>query len=222
MKGDKVRVIFSDKPVEGIVVQELPTKPLKRRLRKTHVTQFFGSEYQVLTELQPMALMKNIKLRKNMSYDDAIKELNRAIDAAKKKIRAEMGKLAEDAEFRMQHQRSIEYHLEHELFIVEKDVYYLEVPPADAKDFKAKGKDFEIELSWTKWRALAPGSDMAPADGSDSYYMVYESSSPQSARKLFLLLKAKPNAVKSIPWTKLDGWLNRQKIKYSLHMSYLR
>jgi hypothetical protein len=98
----------------------------------------------------------------------------------------------------------------------ENDVFYLNVVPEGTDPFTVDGKDFTMKVEWTKFSAYSPDSDMQQAD---PYYSKIEQSSPTGARKLYLILKANPDALKSVGWMVLGDWLTKQKIPYETNHS---
>lgn len=98
----------------------------------------------------------------------------------------------------------------------ENEIHYLKVTPEDTEPFEAEGKDYTIKVQWAKFSAYSPDSDFQQ---SDPYYTQYAESSAQGARKLYQILKADPNALKSVPWSKLGDWLSKNKIPYKTNFS---
>jgi hypothetical protein len=98
----------------------------------------------------------------------------------------------------------------------EDEVFYLNVIPEGVEKFTAEGKDFEMSVAWTAFKAYSPNSDFQQ---SDPHYTYYEQKSPTAARKLYLILKTDPNQLKSVAWSQLGDWLNRQKVPYDTQFS---
>jgi hypothetical protein len=98
----------------------------------------------------------------------------------------------------------------------ESTTHYLKIEPEDTEPFTAKGKDFTIEVSWTKFSTYSPDSDFQL---SDPHYTQYESSSPTAARKLYQILRADPTILKNTPWDKLDEFFKKNRIGYETHFS---
>jgi len=98
----------------------------------------------------------------------------------------------------------------------ENEVHYLKITPENTEPFEAEGKDYTIKVTWTKFSVYSPDSDFQQ---SDPYYTQYAESSAQGARKLYQTLKADPNALKSVPWSKLGDWFIKNKIPYKTNFS---
>jgi hypothetical protein len=98
----------------------------------------------------------------------------------------------------------------------EKDVFYLHVVPEGTDAFTADGKDFSMKVEWDKFKTYSPNSDFQQ---SDPHYSLYESSSPTAARKLYVMLKANPTALKTLSWSGLGDWLTKNKVQYKIHHS---
>jgi len=98
----------------------------------------------------------------------------------------------------------------------ENNVFYLKIEPEGTEPFVAEGKDFSIKVGWTSFKTYSPDSDFQQSDPS---YTIYESTAPTSARKLYQILKADPNALKSITWGNLHEWFKKNKINYETHFS---
>lgn len=93
----------------------------------------------------------------------------------------------------------------------EEEVWYLNVIPEGVEPFTAMGKDFQVSVSWDDFSAMDPESDMQQAD---PYFNKVTPSSPQAARKLYVMLKADPDGLKSVPYTKFTDFLRANKIQY--------
>lgn len=102
----------------------------------------------------------------------------------------------------------------------ENEVHFLKVVPENVEPFTAKGKDFALACSWTGFKAYSPDSDFG--GGGDPSYTIIESTAAASARKLYQMLKAAPDALRSIPWAKFDDFLKANKVNYEYHHSVWR
>ena len=101
----------------------------------------------------------------------------------------------------------------------EELVHYLKITPENIDPLKIEALDFTVNSTWTKFKAFSPGSDFQQAD---PHYVVYESTSPQSARKLYRILSANPNALARVSWLEFASWLKKNKIKYETNFSVWR
>lgn len=97
----------------------------------------------------------------------------------------------------------------------EEKVHYLKVVPEGTDPFVAKGKDFDITVSWTTFKL----TDSHNEDAHDPSYTMYEASSAAAGRKLYQLLKAQPDALKTVAKNSFTDWLTKNKIGYKTHFS---
>lgn len=95
-------------------------------------------------------------------------------------------------------------------------VFYLNVMPEGVGSFSVQGKDFTMDVEWTNFKVYSPDSDFHQAD---PYYTYYEASSPAAARKLYKILAADKEALRSVAWTTLSNWLDKNKVAYKSHSS---
>jgi hypothetical protein len=98
----------------------------------------------------------------------------------------------------------------------ENQVFYLEVTPEGVEDFTAEAKDFTVKVEWGNFSAYAPYSDLTLHD---PHYTQYEAKSPGAGRKFYKLLKADPNALKSVAWNTFSDWLRKNGVGYDMHFS---
>lgn len=98
-------------------------------------------------------------------------------------------------------------------------VHHLKVVPENVKPFDAKGADFVVSVGWLKFEAYSPRSDFQQ---SDPHYTIIKSSAAASARKLYQMLQANPNALRSVRWDDFDDWLKANKINYQYEHSVWR
>ena len=98
-------------------------------------------------------------------------------------------------------------------------VHYLSVVPENVEPFTVDGKDFSVKVAWLEFKSYSPSSDFQQAD---PHYTIIKSSAPASARKLYQMLKANPNALRGIAWSDFDDWLKANKINYKYEFSVWR
>jgi hypothetical protein len=91
----------------------------------------------------------------------------------------------------------------------ESQVHFLQVEPTDSKPFIVEGKDFKVDVSWTDYKAYSPSSDFQQAD---PHYTLYTQTSAAAARKLYKILRADPEALKTIGWGAFKNWLDKNGI----------
>lgn len=195
--GKDARLRWSD---AQWLLEELPQKG-KKKLRVATMQNPFSMVRS--THLMPVNILEHsTKLSRSDSYDAIKKKIQKAMEEAAK-LDVEKGyapKWVVD-------QGSKWY---------ENQVYFLEVVPEDVEPFKAKGKDFTVDVAWTDFKAYSPSSDFQQAD---PHYTAVRQKSKGAARKLYQTLKADPNALKSVPWSKFTDWLTSKKIGYDMIFS---
>lgn len=200
--NDKVRVRWAEHPDNAMLVEELPTKPVKRRLRRAQlnigaafISSMFPSRFLMTNLIEDARL-----LSQTLTYDNVLRVMQGAVDAA---VAA-----ATPEEMRHANERNLEFQ--------ESQVFWLEVEPADYRPMEIQGEDFVLTCEWAAFEATSPGSDFQQAD---PYYSKIISSAPGGARKLFKMLKANPDALRSISWHDLADWLTRAGVPFEYRHS---
>lgn len=188
--GPKVRMKYSGFRSGFFRVEELPSKPLKRKLRVANFDYFIN---YMPDELLPINIWESSHLSANMSFDQAVAALKHSIEKAVN-AHPEMSKSLADSILRVPYI---------------KEVFYLEIEPHDYKSMKIEGKDFILISEWTEFKVYSPNSDFHQAD---PYYTGYEQSSAKDARKLFQTLKADPTLLKTIRYDDLSNWFKKMGI----------
>lgn len=207
IEGDQIRVEWSDHPWNSLVVQEMPGKPLKRKLDRLVV------ETGTLVNYDSSFLMVNVlrdaKLKKSMNFDQAVAAMRKAMEEARERALERNPALVDKFDRNVRWDltgRTWYFHL--------SQISWLEVEPADYKPLSFRGRDFGGEAKWDEFKFYADRDEdeyMAYNEGMSAFYT---SKSAGGARKLFKLLKADPTAVKNMD---LDGFkklLDRNKIAY--------
>ena len=202
LQGEKARIRWEGHPSHYLVVEEMPTRPVKRRLRRAEFGNPFG--YHSPSEMMLENILTDAKLKKTMTYEQAVAAMKKAIAKA---IRDAGDKLDD---WEAQRAGSLPD---------EQEVHYLQVEPADYKPMDVKAKDFSVHCEWNTFEAYSPDSDF---QSHDPYYIYYEAKSPTAARKLFKLLKADPKALSKVSWGAFSDWLRKMKIPYGTHFSQWR
>lgn len=95
-------------------------------------------------------------------------------------------------------------------------VHYLSVVPENVEPITVRGKDFSVKSEWLEFKSYSPSSDFQQAD---PHYTIIKSSAPASARKLYQMLKANPDALRGVAWSDFDDWLKANKINYKYEHS---
>ncbi len=202
---DKVRIYVGKGAREGIFIVEVPmsAKPRKKGVAYVNVDYALRASGMKMWPFIASNLAQDAKFSKSDDYSTAVRKLSKALEVASEKAQelneADISRWAPTLD--------------------QGQVDYLEIPPKDAKPFTVKGKDFSFEVAWASWSFTRYDSD--PNDMEPSYTR-YVSKSPAAARKLFKMLKAQPDALKSVPESKFSEWLDKNKIKYSLQFSVWR
>lgn len=199
---NKVRIYVEKGAVGGLFILEVPTKPLRsKKMRIAYAG--VDNPQRGMSPFVPRNIQTHAKFSKSDDFDTAVRKLQRSLKEAEKLVE----KGSPDQDLSPWFPR-----------LTQSEVHYLEVPPQDAKDFEAKGKNFTVHMSWGMW-SYTQYDDSNGAQSHDPSYSRYRSSSPVSARKLFKMLKAKPDALKSVPSSQFSDWLDKNKIKYRLENS---
>ena len=223
--GEKIRWRWSSDWTNALLLEELPGKPLKRRVRKLR----FHTEEAVhyLTDGSPF-LIENIlrgnPIKKSMSYDQAVAALRKAADKAIQtaiKESKEAHKKWPDryTEVDMDWFKKFRFP---ESFFWEETVSWLEVEPADYAPIPFKGKNFHGTAKWTEFRFYATSDRddyMKYQEGMEAFY---DNKSAGAARKLFKLLKADPDKVKSMSLDDFKKLLDKRRIGYNYNPTVWR
>lgn len=210
VSNDKVRIQWQDHPGNSLMIQELPTKPVKRRLRRATVeTQMWV--HHLGTGAGDHFLMSNIlrdaKLTSSMNYDQAVNAMRQAVEKAKQRaISDERSSFTEDW-FK-------KFGWGSKWWFNEDDVYFLEVEPTDYKPVSFAGRDFGGKSEWNSFTFYDDKDDDEYMRQMEGMRAFYESTSAAPARKLFKLLKADPDAVKRMDIKQFKALLDKNKIAY--------
>jgi hypothetical protein len=191
------------------LLEELPKKG-KRRLRVATLDSP-GGRYGGQLGMDPFIpanILRVARVSPNDSYAEAKTKIAKAMTAATEEVVAKK---------RAEGDKSWDFLLRsgtHDWN--EDDVYFTEVMPEGLEPFNADGKDFVVSLDWGHFKAYDPASDFHLAD---PHYSLYESSAPASARKLYQLLRQKPDTLRSVSWSSFGPWLTEHKIPFKTRFS---
>lgn len=199
--NDHVRVKWND---GAYFIEELPGKPVKRRVRRTHV----GMKFTQMQGAPSIYNMSNVTRMVRLTPSTTFDALLDAIKDARLKLLAEAEEQGQPAPKWMWEEAERKPWID--------TVSFLEVEPADFKPISAKGKDFVMTSKWTEFSAYSPSSDFQQAD---PYYHYYGEKSPGAARRLFKILKAAPDALKNVTHSQLTDWLTKAGVGYESHHS---
>lgn len=213
--GKNIRVKVDDTAAANadIYVEELPTKPLKKRqMRQLYIPYPGGGFKPGDSAFLASNVLRDAKISKGDTYDVARKKLEKALDMAGKSMQKAFDESKDD---KWRGRDASPWFPRPS----ESTVHYLQVEPSDYKPLEAKAKDFNVHAEWNQWKAYDPDSDF---QSHDPTYTVYEAKSPAAARKMYKLLKARPDALKDVTWSKFSNWLDKNKIKYNIRFSVYR
>lgn len=182
-------------------LEELPQKG-KKQLGVATMQTNLGFSYINTSPFIHQNILRDAHIGQSDSYEAVKHKLEKAVQEAGQKVQAE------NPGQKLDWLSKTTWH--------EDKVHYLKVMPEGMEPVTAEGKDFNVKVEWTSFKAYSPDSDFQQ---SDPHYTLYESSSPAAARKMYQMVKADPNVLKSMPWAKFDDWLKSNKIGYKVHFS---
>jgi chromosome segregation ATPase len=206
--GAKVRIRISG---NAIMVEELPTKPLKsRQMRQLYVP--FGRlvSMENLSPFLTVNLVKDARFRRNMTYDSAVLALFKAIQKAKA---ASAGRLRDSEKLWQIY--GIE-DLDKIKRRWEEPIHYLQVEPPGYEPIEVQGDGFAVKSEWNEFKQTTFYSD----DPHDPSYSMTIQKSPAAARKLYRILAANPDSLRGV--SDFTKWLDSHKIKWDIVHSQWR
>lgn len=185
-------------------IEELPQKG-KKKLRRWQV----GLDLRYMQQALGTStiyfygedLAQAARISSGDNYDAMVRKLEKAFEDEAKKLKQGEGIDPKQAK---KWKEYIRYYPDVD------NVFYLEVEPEGVEPFTVQGKDFVLDVAWKKFKTYSPSSDFQL---SDPHYSGYEQSSPSSARKLYKILKADPEALRSVAWMGLSDWFRKQDIR---------
>lgn len=189
-EGPYIRISM-DIQKDVIHLEELPGKPLKRKVRfvvadMRHSSRWGGNRFLAAN------LFEDAKLSPRMTFDQALKALKGAFAAAVKDTGADVTD---------------------PFYVSTRN--YLEVTPTDASPIEMQVDGNHLLSKWTEFVYTISYGD----DPYEPSYSKYVSSSPASARKLYKILKANPDALKGEEFVR---FLTKNQIKYKVVNSVWR
>jgi len=211
--GDKVRIRWSSHPSNSMLIEEMPSKPLKRRLRQTSINCHYMVQWLRGSEFLMDNIIRNARFGQNMSYEQAVSTMEKALFKAKEdtiagsKVNAQKWpgkyKVVEEAWF-----SKIRFP---DHVMNEREVSWLQVEPLNYKPIEFSGKDFSGTAEWKKFEFTSNASEYDYQEGMRDFYM---GKSEGAARKLFKMLSAKPDLVRNMTKGEFQKFLNSKKIGY--------
>jgi len=216
LAGDKARIRWKGHPSAYMVIEELPSKGKKRLKRATYSvgdSLLTGFGQSSPNRFMMENLLMDAKLSKSMTYDQAVKAMDGALQKAlagwKKDIADGKTTRWEPAEIPDWFYRSLKYVPDVE------EVFYLTVEPKDYAPVEVEGKNFSLKSEWGTFEAdLHIAGAEEHAYGGDPHYIKMNSKSQGGARKLFKALKANPDVLKGKTWEDLQAFLSGAKIGF--------
>lgn len=214
VEGDDVRVFVADVRWEGITIQQMPGKPLKRKVKRSTVDLSNLRNTLGRSKAADHFLLANVKrqmkLSSGMSYEKALNELGKVIKASAE----DALNVATDIQrpFLQEMVKKPENQIETEA------ISYLKVAPKNYKPITFSGKGFSGISKWDKFTFSSDGSDN-PNEGTAAFN---SSSSEGAARKLFKILKANPTLTDNMTEAQFEQMLAKAKIKHKYNPSVWR
>jgi hypothetical protein len=206
LKNQKMRLRYGDRPFDSIMIEELPTKPVKKQLRRASLSLYNLDHLPDSDVFMTVNLVKHwVPITASMNFDQALQALHQSYQKAAD-IWSEKHADILDKSINNRYFMNIEV----------EQVWYLQVEPFDVDPITVKGKDFGGKATWTSFSFYSPDSDFQQMD---PHYTEYESSSPAAARQFYKVLKANPAALKETPWASFSDWLRKAKIAYKTNHS---
>jgi hypothetical protein len=186
------------------ILEELPVKG-KKKCKVASFENYSSRGWHGYDAYIPGNILREAKLSASDPYE-TIK--NKLLDAFDQAAEATIAKTEPE-------------HVKHSLWLREMkwrehEEHYLKITPEDTDPIEIKGKDFTVKSKWTTFSVYDPNADM---QSMDPHYTMYEASSPTAARKLYQMAKANPDLLKTVSWSTLGDWLQKNKINYESHSS---
>lgn len=189
IEGPHIRFSMS-KQGNKLKLEELPGKPVKRKVRYM-VAEMSPATRWGGSRFLAVNLFRDAKISSRMTFDQALQALESAFEEAVQDTGADVS----------------------DPFFV-RTRSYLEVIPTDAGPFEMEVDGNHLVSEWTSFEYTIRHND----DLHDPSYMKYVSTSPASARKLYKILRANPNAIRG----DFKRFLDKNKIKYRVQNSVWR
>lgn len=220
--NSKVRVQWQGHPDNVILVQELPTRPLKRKLRRRqydtqYLVQWLHPGHHFLTQ----NILRDVKLSGGVDYDGVVREVDAALQKAKDDLIVYSAEVSE--KYKDSHPGIYQAYTEADFERLrfpeafagqDEEVSFLEVEPADYKPVSFQGKGFAGTAEWGRFRFYDEAMEdeyMAQMEGMRDFY---KEKSAGGARMLFKLLKAAPDVVSNMTVGHFREWLVKNRIGY--------
>jgi hypothetical protein len=219
LSGDKVRIRWADHPDNEVLIEEMPGKPVKKRVRRMafrsgwYVQAIYGiTGSNFLME----NILKGVNFNPGMSYDQAVAVMRDGMEKAKQDtIEGRFGNKVYPDEAAAVSGHDEAWFAKTGWGRSSEDlVNFLEVEPANYKPISLRGKDFYISSTWQDFTFSDDRDEdewMAQVEGMRAFY---KSKSAGGARKVFKLLQAAPDAVKGMTAEQFRALLSKNGIAY--------
>ena len=197
IEGEEFRLSMMS--VRGdFLLEEMPQKGMKRcRIWKGDVAPWVSRVGgDALGHINLPNVVRGIHA--SMSYDQVQDSMTKAMET-----------LAKEASEKSEAAGGKTYNVKDLFGYWESQVHFLQVEPTDSKPFIVEGKDFKVSVSWTEYKAYDPSSDFQQAD---PHYTLYTQTSAAAARKLYKMLRADPDALKTMAWASFKNWLDKNGV----------
>lgn len=218
LQNENLRVReVKDGGAPALRLEELPGKPVKRKLRwRIYNTRNLATWYD--SEFLMYNVLKDLKLSASMKYDDAVGEVDRVLESMREKLLNRLRTTGQISQYGMRGDmpgdtKSLISKLsDPRLFsgvFYEKAISFLEVEPADYKPVTFQGVKFG---GTCEWDACRWSRDAAPGDAYGESTDFFKTTSPGGARKLFRMFKADPTLASRLTITQFNELLDKYKI----------
>ena len=220
IQGDKIRAYIDS--YGDIYVEEMTGKPVKRKVRKGHLSLSWLRSRQnaFLSSFIGENIWQDAHLTDAMHYDQAKaavikageKAVQKALDRAQELSDKYPGKYTTREDAAALLKRWGYDDMPRRWY--EEQVSWLEVEPTDYKPIKFQGKDFGGTAKWDSFDFYDAGDKdeyMAQMEGMRAFY---SSKSKGAARKLFKWLKAHPDATRRMSVREFQSMLDKNRIGY--------
>ena len=225
LKSKSCRIQWSTQGRNWMTVEELPSKPMKRRLRRANVrTEWFQNLHDSSNPTSgywdlylPTNIMMDVQksIGTDFTYDQVLAAVRQHMEELKQKA-IDTGVKVNDGKGWKPVDEDWFKRIGYGHMVSESDINYQEVEPDETGEIICEGKNFKVTCSWNKFSAYDPDSDFQSMDPT---YTVYNSASPTSARKLYQILQKDPNALKEVSWSQFKDWAKTRGIRTETNFS---
>jgi len=221
--GDKVRITIGEGGRDNyvILIEELPTKPVKRKLQRLTYNAHYVGKVLGMWEFLAVNVAMHAKFNKSMSFEQAKSAVTDGMFTMSIAATKRAHKMWEDKDPAKGDQLDDAISKNIRGLFSTDEVYFLEVEPADYTAMDIKGKGFTVDTQWNSFSAVVYDKNNGPQSHEPSYTKMV-SKSPAAARKFFKMMKAAPDVLNNVTWSDFDDWLNRAKIPFSYQFSQWR